>query len=149
MTSPSSPDRSPSRSTGRTGDTVGALVWVVATTAVTTALYLLTLGWHAIEDLTPADCTGQYAPWQVVALGLGLAAWVGLATWRQHPAVGVATSALTTTVLFAADAVTATDPCGGASLWPIGAAFLLVGATAGLTVVAALVHTRRERVSAR
>jgi hypothetical protein len=112
--------------------------------AVATAIaYLVWLGWHQLEDKS------AYEPWQVVGLALTAGALVVAATWRSLP-LGLVTVAVVTvslTTVWCWDA--ATTYSEDASLWPVGAVFLLLGASFGLTVVWAVTLGARRLVGRR
>ena len=110
----------------------GALVG----SAATIVLYLAFLSWNATK--VPHACTGPYKSGQVTGLALALAAVVAIcAAWRGEWGAAAAAS-VTVTVLFIADAITVDDPCNVASIWPVGAAVLLLGSAVGLGLIAAL-----------
>ncbi len=56
-----------------------------------------------------------------VALALGLAVIVGIATWGCHGLGAVASCTVIRTVLWSVDAATVNEPClaDDASLWPV------------------------------
>ena len=125
------------------------LVGLFLSGIATVVLYVLFLGWNTPRDLP--GCTGPYEPWQVVGLAAVLALAVAVsAVWRvEWAAAGAA--AITVTVLFGLDAITVDDPCleADASLWPVGAMFLLVGSTLGLGLVALFAMLVRRAVARR
>lgn len=103
-----------------------ALPLVVA--ALTVSAYLLWLGWHEL------DGNYAYEPWRVIGLASTLCILVVAPTWRSAELglLSAAVVAVTVSVIWCWDA--ATTPTEDASLWPIGAVFLVVGAVTGLTV---------------
>jgi hypothetical protein len=115
------------------------LLIVVAIAVVAVGGWLGWLGWHEQKHHVPGSTSveGPYAPWQVVALALTLAAAVAVAAWLGIGTYAVLTASVATTVMFSVDA--STQPTIGANLWPVGALFLLIGALVGLGVVALLV----------
>jgi hypothetical protein len=113
------------------------VLWSVAIAVVTVAAYLAFLGWDQHKDLDPVtrNETGPYEPWQVIGLGVVLAALAFTAGWRGRmlPAVVVLPAVLA--ACFGVDG--ATDPDGD-GLWPIGAGLVAVGALAGTATLAAV-----------
>jgi hypothetical protein len=117
--------------------------------AATVVLYLAILGWNVAKE--PRTCTGPHENGQVIGLALTLGAVVVVcASWRGEWGAAAAGS-VAITVLFVVDVLTIDDPCNVASIWPVGAAFLLVGSVFGLGSVAALMSLARRllRMSAR
>lgn len=108
-----------------------ALVVIVAVIAVTAILHLLLLGWHDLQ---------QYETWKVVSYAVLTTALVAAAAWVRPGlfALIAAAATLAVTLLWSVDAATSTGDVG-ASLWPISAVMILVGAGAGslLTALAA------------
>jgi hypothetical protein len=96
------------------------------------------LGWDRRADVDPVtgSTTGPYDTWQIacttVALGL-LACYGGRA---RHAWAGSAAISLGFTAAWSVGAATAQNE--DANLWPVGAAFLLVGTLVSTAVVALL-----------
>jgi hypothetical protein len=88
------------------------------------------------KDLDPRTGSeiGPYEPWQVVGLALTLAAVAAIGGWLGRVTATVGGTTVAVTVMFAVDA--ATQVSKDASLWPIGAGSLALGAGLGLSVVA-------------
>jgi hypothetical protein len=113
------------------------LVWSVLSAAVVAGTYWAFLGWDRRKDLNPAtgELTGPYQPWQVIGCGavLALLAFESGRRGRIWPVALVLPTVLT--ACFAINAATDPDSDG---LWPIGAALVALGSTAGTAAVAAL-----------
>lgn len=108
--------------------------------------YLAWLGWNAPYWPEPRDGShGPYETWQVAGLVLTWTAIVAGASWWGGPVRAVRDATVGITLLFCAD--NWTRPVEDASLWPIGAAFLAVGAAGGGAVVAAATHGARRRLT--
>lgn len=87
---------------------------------------------------------GPYEPWQVVGLVLSLAALAAVAGWLEVGKLAAAATTVAVTVTWSADA--ATQTAEDASLWPIGAVLVFVGAAIGLSLVALIAHTVHRTV---
>lgn len=110
------------------------LLWIVALGATTVAAYLALLGWDQRKDLdvVTGNETGPYAAWQIVGLGLVVAALAFLAGRKRQVVPAVVALPLALTAAFAAIAVTSPEP----GLWPVGATMLALGSAAVTTIVA-------------
>jgi len=101
----------------------------------TLANYLVWLGWDQTKYRGPdGNLHGPYQPWQVVGLVLVLGAIAAAAGWHRRSGVAVIVSTLVMTVCFSYQG--ATDPLND-GLWPIGAALVACGTSAGVAVVGA------------
>lgn len=113
------------------------LLWSVLSAAIVAGTYWAFLGWDRRKDLNPAtgELTGPYQPWQVIGCGavLALLAFEAGRRGRIWPVVLVLPAVLT--ACFAINAATDPDADG---LWPIGAALVALGSSAGTAAVAAL-----------
>lgn len=114
----------------------------------TVAAYLAWLGWHAEYYTEPGTTTeqGPYRPWQVIGLALTLGMVAAVGGWRRCAVATALASTCAVTLMFSIDA--ATKETDDASLWPIGASYLGVGAAVGLGVVAAIARGMRDWRSA-
>jgi peptidoglycan/LPS O-acetylase OafA/YrhL len=115
---------------------------VMVVLAVAAALvYAGFLGWDRDEDVDPVTggSTGPYDTWQIAcdALALGLLAYCG--GRAQHAWAAAAAVSLGFTAAWSVGAATAETE--DANLWPVGAAFLLVGILVSTAALALL--TRR------
>src|SRR5262245_19211090 len=122
-----------------------SIVLVTLGSALLTALaYLGWLGWHAEKHLVPGThrIEGPYESWQVIGLVLTLVGIVAVASWfsRGWSVVVMVTGVVT--LMWAGDA--ATQSSDDASLWPIGAVLIFVGAALGLSLVSAVVTALRS-----
>jgi len=112
---------------------------VVAMSAVAAALvYAGFLGWDRTADVDPVTgrSTGPYDTWQIVCVtvALGLLAYHG--GRARHARAASAAVSVGFTAAWSVGAATAeTDD---ANVWPVGAAFLLVGTLASTAAVALL-----------
>jgi hypothetical protein len=107
----------------------------------TVVAYLGWLRWHDRDYYYNPEVgafQGPYHPWQVVGLAvtLGVVAGVGGCLRRPGSTTLVMTAVLVVT--WSLDASWDPDPAGGANMWPVGAAFLCVGALLGLGLAAGL-----------
>lgn len=90
------------------------------------------------------ESTGPYEPWQILGSALSLLAIVlFIGATRRSRTAAIAFGFITTsyTVGFCVSAVISSElnPDGGASLWPIGAVFLMLGVGTGVFAVGGLV----------
>jgi hypothetical protein len=112
------------------------VVAVLAGAAV--LVYASFLGWDRSEDVDPVtgSTSGPYDTWQIActAVALGLLAHYG--GRAQHAWAASAAVSLGFTVAWSVGAATA--PTEDANLWPVGAAFLLVGTLLSTAPVALL-----------
>jgi hypothetical protein len=124
------------------------LVAVLASAVVTAASYLLWLGWHEQKHLQPGTLheVGPHEAWQVVGLALTLGAFTAIGGWLRLVQPTVWATAFAVTFIFSLEAHTQHDQ--DASMWPVGAAMLLVAALLGLSVVAVVFRSLRSGVSA-
>lgn len=112
------------------------IVATVCAAVVGAVCWLAWLPWHAHKHLNRVTLaeTGPYTRHQVEALIVTVCVIAVVGGWfRLVLATGVGV-AFGMTVTFSADAITQVSP--DANLWPIGAAFLWVGAATGLCLVA-------------
>jgi hypothetical protein len=114
-----------------------ALLWSALSAAIVAGTYWAFLGWDRRKDLNPAtgELTGPYQPWQVIGCGavLTLLAFEAGRRGRIWPVALVLPTVLTAS--FAISAATDSESDG---LWPIGAALVALGSSAGTAAVAAL-----------
>ena len=108
------------------------------------------MGWDVYYDIDPVTggASGPYHPWQVVGSALSLLVVVLVTGFSSRPRVAIPTYALITagyTTGFCVSAIitSALFAGGGASLWPIGAAMLFIGAGTGIYIVGGLVSLLR------
>lgn len=108
--------------------------------AYTIVAYLAWLAWDHERTRIPgsSDLEGPYEAWQVLGLALSLAGLTGLLTWRRTSWGSLCAVAVVVTLTVAWSIDAAGQAAIGANLWPIGAAFLLVGSAVGLGVVVAV-----------
>ncbi len=116
--------------------------------AYTVAAYLAWLGWDQEKTRIPgsSDLEGPYEAWQVLGLALSLAGLAGLLTWRRTSWGSLCAVAVVVTLTVAWSIDAAGQTSIGANLWPIGAAFLLVGSAVGLGLVVAVTSGLRHVV---
>lgn len=114
-----------------------AIGWAVGIAVVTVTAYLAFLGWDQHKDFDPVTQheSGPYEAWQVLGIGLVLAAVAFAAGWWRQAVVAAVVLPITLTACFAVDAATDPRPDG---LWPIGAAMVAVGSLFGTVAVALL-----------
>jgi hypothetical protein len=134
--------------TTRDGAPGNLALWAVGTAVLVTAAYWALLGWDTEKDLDPATGseTGPYQVWQVAALvaALGLLAF----------AAGMADRAVLATVLvpptLAANfVISSVAVAEDGSFWLVGAVLIVVGAAAGVAVVALLGRAAGRRRATR
>ena len=107
------------------------------------------MGWDVYYDIdTVGVASGPYHPWQVVGSALSLLVVVLVTGFSSRPRVAIPTYALITagyTIGFcvSANITSGLFQGGGASLWPIGAAVLFIGAGTGIYMVGGLVSLLR------
>lgn len=110
-------------------------MWAVTSAVIGMVCWVAWLPWHAAKQVSPTGTeTGPYTPHQVMGLILSVCLVALVGGWFKVPLSTGCGLAVGMTVMFSADAITqVTDD---ASIWPVGAAMLLVGATVGLCIVA-------------
>ena len=130
-----------------------AFLIAVVLTAVT---WLVWLPWHAGREYFPATDTYRdaYSSREILGLGLTMVVFAAIAGWTQTKFALVTGAALALVVMFSVNAATIPGSMivngkwrgGDASLWPIGAALLGVGATIGQSLVAfTIARVKRRR----
>ncbi|RJL36246.1 hypothetical protein D5H75_04265 [Bailinhaonella thermotolerans] len=108
--------------------------------ALALANWLAWLGWDRERDIQPdGSATGPYEPWQVIGLGLVLAALSARAGRRGRPVIGTLALAGTTWLAWCVNAFLSDD----SGLWGVGALMLLPVVFAGVALVTALAATTR------
>ena len=107
-------------------------------TGAAVLVYAGFLGWDRSEDVDPVtgSTSGPYDTWQIACttVALGLLAYYG--GRAQHAWAASAAISLGFAVAWSVGAATA--PTEDANLWPVGAAFLLVGTLLSTAPVALL-----------
>lgn len=114
--------------------------------AYTVVAYLAWLAWDQERTRVPgsSDLQGPYEAWQVVGLAISLAGLAGVLTWRRTSWGSLCAVAVVVTLTVAWSIDAASQASIGANLWPIGAAFLLVGSAVGLALVVAVTSGLRQ-----
>ncbi|MGA3527679.1 hypothetical protein [Melissospora conviva] len=112
------------------------LLWIIALGATTVAAYLALFGWDQRKDLdvVTGNETGPYEAWQIIGLGLVVAALAFLAGRKHQVLSAVVALPLALTAAFAVIAVSSPEP----GFWPIGALLLALGSAAATTLVAVI-----------
>lgn len=115
----------------------GAVLWGAGLAAAVAATYGAFLGWDQEKDLDPVTghLSGPYQAWQVVGCGAVLAALAFETGRRGRPALAAVVVPIVLTACFSVDAATDADSDG---LWPVGAALVALGSSAGALAAAAL-----------
>jgi peptidoglycan/LPS O-acetylase OafA/YrhL len=112
-------------------------LWAIGLAAATAATYGGFLGWDQEKDLDPATghLSGPYQAWQVVGCGAVLTALAFETGRRGRPRLAAVVVPVVLTACFSVDAATDADSDG---LWPIGAALVALGSSAGALAAATL-----------